>query len=188
MTTQLFHIQVQVFVERLTKGFKLRRYAAAMSPIVRYQQMKKELKHIDRVNKQQVEFCRKLGIDVSGDTVSLATAKIYDIIRREFFAEELGRPSEKQIELAKKFGFDISHCSQREGNAIIDDLMSELNHESIEGQKLEPGVQVINRWDDLKRVYTISSIREDGIVFFKGGNGKKAWARNLERIESEHPA
>ena len=150
--------------------------------------MQKELKHIDRVNNQQIAFCRKLGIDVSGDTISLATAKIYDIIRREFFGEKLGSPSEKQIELAKKFGYDISHCTQREGNAIIDDLMSELNYESIEEQKLKPGVEVINRWDDLKRIYIISSIREDGIVFFKGGNGKKAWARNLERIESGHGA
>ncbi len=150
--------------------------------------MKKELKHIDLVNNQQIEFCRKLGIDVTGDTVSLAAAKIYGIMRRDFFGEELGRPSEKQIALAKKFGFDISQCSQIEGNAIIDDLMSELNHESIEKQKLGPGVEVINKWDDLKRVYTISSIREDGLVFFKGGNGKKAWARNLERIESEHGA
>lgn len=146
--------------------------------------MKKEMKFINRVSDQQIEFCHRLGIDVSGDTVSLAAAKIYDIIRREFFGEELGRPSEKQIDLAMRFGFDISKCSQREGNAIIDDIMSELNYESIDEQKLEPGVEVINKWDDLKRVYTISSIQENGMVFFKGGNGKKAWARNIERIRS----
>lgn len=150
--------------------------------------MKKELKHIKRVSDQQIAFCRKLGMDLTGETESLAAAKIYDMIRAEFFNEDLGNPSEKQIELAKTFGFDITKCSRREGNAIIDDIMNELNYESIEEQQLAPGMEVINRWDALKTVYTISSIREDGIVFFKGGNGKKAWARNLIKIQSEQNA
>ena len=72
--------------------------------------------------------------------------------------------------------------SRREGNAVIDDLMTELNHEAIESEGLAPGVAVVNIYDIVGRTFVISSIHPDGTVYFRGGNGQRAWARSLQRV------
>jgi hypothetical protein len=46
---------------------------------------------------------------------------------------------------------------------------------------LAPGVKVRNKRNN--REYIISSIKPDGLVYFKGGQGAKSWAGNLEKIE-----
>ncbi len=72
--------------------------------------------------------------------------------------------------------------SRREGDAIIDDVLTELNHEMIESEGLAPGVAVANIHDVLGRTFVISSIHPDGTVYFRGGNGQRAWARSLRRV------
>jgi hypothetical protein len=105
-------------------------------------------------------------------------------IQRDFLLDQdLGAPTAKQVELAAKFQRDISGATRRVGNAIIDDLMTDLNLEAIGREKLAPGVAVINKYDSLKRKYVISSITADGTVYFRGGNGAKAWARSLVRSD-----
>ncbi len=107
---------------------------------------------------------------------------IEDAIQRDFLLDQdLGAPTPKQIELAAKFQWDISGTSRRVGNAIINDLMTDLNHEAIRREKLAPGVVVINKHDQLMIKHVISSITDDGTVYFRGGNGAKAWARSLVR-------
>ena len=64
---------------------------------------------------------------------------------------------------------------------MIDDLMTELNHEAIEEQRLQPGVEVVNTHDISQTKFVISSIQDDGTVYFRGGNGQRAWARSLRR-------
>lgn len=131
-----------------------------------------------------MRFCKRLGLCVDGDTDLVASAKIEDLIDLEFHnSEMLEQPTVKQVELAAKFGYDISNATKRVGCAVIADLMTELNLEAIEEQGLVPGCEVINRWDSLKRVEVISSIQQDGTVYLKGGNGKRAWARNLAKID-----
>ena len=142
----------------------------------------KALTKIKRISEEQVAFGRKIGLDLSTCTVRVAAAKIEDIIDQNFWGKELGTPTEKQSELAAKFGYDISEETQRVGSAVIEDIMAQLNLELIEEQNLMPGDIVKNKWDPLHREYIISSIREDGLVFFKGGNGKRAWARNLIKV------
>jgi len=144
----------------------------------------KDLDEITKVNEQQISFANRLGLDISGCTIREAFAKIQDILDIYFWSNsDLGHPSNKQIELAAKFGFDISDKTLRIANAIIDDIMEQLNLESIENQSLKPGDTVHNIWDKFHQGWIISSIHESGLVFFKGGNGKKAWARNLVKIE-----
>ena len=134
------------------------------------------------VTKTQIEFGKRLGLDLNGQSVGVAIARIEDEISRQFWGKtELSSPSEKQIELAAKFGFDISKDTRAVGSALIDDIMNHLNTEAIEREKLELGARV-RRKGRHDTEYTISSIREDGTVFFKGGNGRKAWARSLERV------
>jgi hypothetical protein len=110
---------------------------------------------------------------------------IEDVIQRDFLGKDaLGVPTAKQIELAAKFGHDISMATRRVGNAVIDDLMRQLNREAISEQKLEAGVAVINKHDQLRSKLIISSIADDGTVYFRGGNGGRAWARSLIRSEA----
>ena len=142
----------------------------------------KELTHIARINTNQAAFGAKLGLDLSGCTLSVAQARIDDAIDVGFAGIKLGKLTPKQIELAAKFGHDISELSRREGEAIIDDLMTQLNLETIEAEGLAPGVAVTNIHDSLERELTISSIQRGGIVYFRGGNGRKAWARSLRRV------
>lgn len=66
--------------------------------------------------------------------------------------------------------------------------MFELNRQAIITQKLEPGTAVVNQHDILGRTQVISSIANDGTVYFEGGNGARAWARGLVRQTADaHP-
>jgi hypothetical protein len=139
---------------------------------------------MDHVSDVQIAFGKKLGLDLIGKTVGEAHAMILDVIDREFSClPNTNRPTPKQIELAAKFGRDISGISRRVGDAIINDLMTNLNHEAIEREQLAPGVVVTNKHDLLQREFVVSSIAPDGTVYFKGGNGAKAWARSLNRVD-----
>jgi hypothetical protein len=69
------------------------------------------------------------------------------------------------------------------GDAIINDVMTELNDEAISSQRLARDVVVANKHDLLRRKFVISSITDDGTVFFRGGNGARAWARSLIRVD-----
>ena len=144
--------------------------------------VRKKLIHIPRVTSRQIAFGRKLDLDLAGCTVSVAAARIDDTIGSEFFIEnDLGNPTSKQIAFAAKYGYNIAELSKREGNAVVDDLMTELNLETIEAEGLAPGVSVINIHESFQKIFVVSSIEEDGTVYLKGGQGRKAWARSLRR-------
>jgi hypothetical protein len=136
------------------------------------------------ITEAQIQFGRRVGLDLAGKSVSVARAMIEDAIHCQFYGRnDLGEPTPKQIELARKFGHDISTVSRRVGDATIDDIMTQLNREAIASQGLAPGVVVTNKHDLLGRKIVISSIKEDGTVYFRGGNGGKAWARSLIRAD-----
>jgi len=135
----------------------------------------KVLDRIPMVSNAQVAFGRRLGVDCSEKSVSVAWAMIEDVIQQDFWgAAELHVPTPKQIALAAKFGHDISNSSRRVGAAVIADLMHQLNLDAISEQGLSPGVMVVNKYDSFDRRLVISSIAEDGTVYFKGGNGNRA--------------
>lgn len=141
------------------------------------------LKHVARTSDDQARFGEKLGLDLRGCTLSVAAARIRDAVDTGFHGVlDLGNPTPKQIAFAAKFGYDIAGLSRREGDAVVDDLMSELNHEAVEVEDLAPGVTVVNIHDSIGRTFVISSIHPDGTVYFRGGNGRKAWARSLRRV------
>jgi hypothetical protein len=136
------------------------------------------------VTEAQIEFGRRLGLDLAGKTVGVARAMIEDANDCQFYGRnDLGKPTGKQIELAQQFGHDISTASRRVGHAIIDDLMTKLNHDAIAGQHLARGVVVTNKHDLSQRKLVISSIKDDGTVYLRGGNGGRAWARSLVRAD-----
>ncbi|QQE80425.1 hypothetical protein [Alicyclobacillus sp. SO9] len=140
----------------------------------------KVLDKVPRVTTEQIEFGKKIGLQLEAHTSRVAEAMLNDLIDKEYYgATDLGTPTENQCNLASKFGYDISHSTERVGTAIIDDIMDQLNKESIDNQRLKSGDTVVNIWDN--RQYQISSIAEDGTVYMKGGQGKKAWARSLRK-------
>ena len=144
--------------------------------------VQRQLSWIPRATFSQIEFAAQLRLDVSSDTVTVAISKIEDAIDLHFWGRSLGRPTEKQIKLAEKFGFDIAGATRRVAEAVIDDIMTQLNLESIESQKLRPGVKAMRVHDPLSTTLTISSIKEDGTVYFKASGCIRAWARNVRRV------
>lgn len=142
------------------------------------------LSKVQLVNEAQLAFGELLGFDLRGCSVGVARAKIEDVISTRFWGHsDLGHPSPKQCALALKFGFDISNESRGVGFAVINDIMFQLNMEAIERLGLSLGVRVRHKSGRLEQVLVVSSVASDGTVYFKGGNGKKAWARSLERVE-----
>jgi len=140
------------------------------------------LSKVALASESQVAVGKLLGLNLQGCSVGVAYAQIEDFLATRFWGQtELGHPSVKQCALAKKFGFSIEDRTRGVGAAVIDDVMFQLNMEAIESHGLAPGVSVRHKTSPLPGTLVISSIKEDGTVYFKGGQGKKAWSRNLER-------
>lgn len=143
----------------------------------------KNLDKVVRVSAEQVEFCNTLGLIVEGCTLEVAEAMLRDLIDSKFYGvSDLGHPTEKQCDVAKKFGFDITKRTKRVGGAVVNDIFDQLNRESIDNQQLKPGDIVVKSWDTDQQRHVISSIQEDGSVYFKGGNMNRAWARSLRKV------
>ena len=135
------------------------------------------------VTEAQIEFGRRIGLDLSGKTVGLARAMIEDAIDPEFSGRnDLGKPTPKQLELARKFGHDISAASRRVGDAIINDLMTQLNQDAISSQRLAPDVVVAKKHDQLGRNWSSRQSQRTGRFIFVEGTAK-VWARSLIRVE-----
>ena len=136
------------------------------------------------VSDEQITFGHRLGLDLDGKSVSEALAMIHDAIDRDFLGlSDLGGATQKQSEFAAKFQRDLSHVSRRVADAVVADLMTALNLAAIQRERLAPGVTVKNKHDIIDRERVISSIQPDGTVYFKGGNGARAWARSLIRVD-----
>jgi hypothetical protein len=141
------------------------------------------LTKIEKVNPAQIKFGIKLGLDISDCSTSVALAKINDAIDTHFNnISDLGHPTERQISFALEMGYEITNRTKREGFAVVDDILIQLNLDTIEEQQLCPGTKVINIYSP-DQIETISSIKKDGTCYLRGGNGKRAWARNLKRID-----
>ena len=126
----------------------------------------KALKHIPRTSDDQARFGEKLGLDLRGCTLSVAMARIEDAVDIGLHGTlNLGNPAPKQIAFAATFRYDIAGLSRREGDAVVDDLMTELNHEAIEAEGLVPGVTVVNIHDSTGSTFVISSVHPDGTVY-----------------------
>jgi hypothetical protein len=133
---------------------------------------------------EQKTVAGKLGINVAGDTFAVAAARILDVVGSAIGDERrYDTPTDKQIRFARELGADISHDSFRVGSAKLDDALALLDMRQIAELKLGPGVKVRlrSRPDGPDRI--ISSIQDGRLVFFRGGGGAKAWARNCVRVD-----
>jgi hypothetical protein len=144
--------------------------------------VKKKLTHIRLVDERQVTFGVRLGLDFAGCTLNVAAARIEDCIQSEFHEQTLLQATKKQTALAAKFGYNIATSTRRVAHAVIADIMEQLDREAIIAEGLAPGVTVTNIHDKHSAHYVISSVQSDLLVYFKGGNGRKAYARSLRRV------
>ncbi len=146
--------------------------------------MKKTLDENRIVIKKQVDFARLLGLEISGDTVSIAYAKILDVIEKDFLGIDIETPSDKQFELANMLGCNIENYSRRVAFIVIKDIIARRNVESIRKYNIKPGDKVVHSLDNIEKEYIISSISEKGQVYFKGGQGRQAWASSIVKIDA----
>ena len=161
-------------------------------------------------NSEQLATADQLGIQVSPDDTFAAVASA--ILERVGHA--IGCPpravTDRQRELANELEIDVTDCASSWSAFVrIQEAIQLSNLEAVRRMGLKPGDMVVQahdplerrmkellgeEWesiaDDFAREFEVSSIREDGQVYFKGGKGQSP-ARFLEQRTTpemtEHP-
>lgn len=142
----------------------------------------------EKTTKGQIEIAKAFNLNIADDLADVGFIKIMNILKSIFDYPIDERPAtEKQIAFAKKFGIDVSEYTLEMAGMVLLRITQEEDKESIRTQDLKPGdiVTTFNRMNPNYSngfKYTISSIK-DGMVYFKGGNGKKAFARNIRKMK-----
>lgn len=140
----------------------------------------------------QVRIATMLGLDVLANSEGIAAARIMDEVA-EAVGERGGRrlPTTKQIAFAESLGLQVAGDSFRVISAKIDGELRRRNLLAIGRLGLKAGDRVLKRsvfelngerHEDL-REFTVSSIRPNTRVFFRGGNGQGAWPTQLEKVD-----
>jgi len=145
-----------------------------------------------RATDEQNRIAAALGLNVSGDSESIAAARILDVVAVAVGHSGPRAATIKQIEFARALGLDAGEDTLRVASARIDDELRRRNVAAIERLKLEPGDRVLKRsmvtingeQREWTHEYVVSSIRPNTRVFFKGGNGQGAWPTQLEKLDS----
>ncbi len=152
-------------------------------------------------NPEQLATVDQLGIQVSPDDTFAAVASA--ILER--VGNAIGSPphvvSDRQRELANELEVDVTDCvSSWSAFVRIQEAIQLSNLDAVRRMGLKPGDVVVKadndprerriaevlgeRWESIAeqspREFEVSSIREDGQVYFKGGGGQ-APARYLKR-------
>ena len=152
---------------------------------------------------EQLAIADRLGIHVSPDDTFAAAAS--SILER--VADAIGCPprvvSDRQRELADELEIDLTDCASSWSAFMrIQEAIQLSNLEAVRRMGLKPGDIVFKpddpleqrlkerlgeRWESVAgqfpREFEVSSIREDGQVYFRGGS-EQAPARYLEKCAS----
>ena len=137
----------------------------------------------------------RLGIRLlDDDTVPIAAARIEDAVADAVGDTRLLVPLDKQREIARELGLDISGDSRRVAWARIKQENQRKryteNMEALSRLSLKPGDSAVRRLTfiglnggerELMSNVVVSSISWDGVVFLKGGGGRRVDARFLEK-------
>jgi hypothetical protein len=147
--------------------------------------------YVPRVAPEQVDVGRRLGLDLSQDTWAVARARILDVVGPAIGDHERYRkPTEKQIAWAKSLGIDLTEESYRVAYAMIHDALWERENRLIEEMQLRPGDTVSRvrqlEWEGQIHEWTeeriISSIRDDGLLYFKGTGSRRGWPSKFTKV------
>lgn len=132
------------------------------------------------LTKEEIIFANKFNISTKENNEEILYARIIDYIDTKIFNRSNRKPTDSQIKFAATCGIDITNESYNVAFEIIHQILYNIDIQSIDTQKLAPGDTVTLK-DYQNEKYIISSIK-NGIVYFKGGNGQKASARNVFKI------
>lgn len=142
---------------------------------------------LGKATQNQIEIAKFFNLDISNDIPEVGYIKIVNYLKKQFCLPIDSRlATEKQIAFARKFGYDVSNYSIEMAGMVLLRITRREDENSILQQNLEPGdiVTIHNRMHpEYSGImsFAISSIK-DGMVYFKGGNGKKASARNVRKV------
>ena len=145
---------------------------------------------------EQLAIADRLGIQVSPEDTFAAVASA--ILER--VADAIGCPprvaSDRQWELADELEIDVTDCASSWSAFMrIQEAIQLSNLEAVRRMGLKPGDivfksdhliehRLMGEWESVAgqfpREFEVSSIREDGQVYFKGGT-EQAPARHLEK-------
>ena len=149
---------------------------------------------LPRPTQAQIQLADKLGLNVRGLSQGVAIAKILELVEAALHGRVDNRmATDKQIAFGKQLGLDLDGETLTIASVRIGEVLEAQNLRAIRRMRLKPGDKV-RRADPFTlsdgremydaREFVVSSIYPDGSVYFKGGNGQRAWARNLEKIGS----
>jgi hypothetical protein len=142
----------------------------------------------------QIKIGAQLGLDVSGDKIAVAAAKIGDIVGQALDpTDTVHRPGGEAIAQARSLGIDISHDTVRVAFAKIEDAGRLKTFETLAKLGVKPGDKVGirrsafvgGRIEQEVQEWVISWISREGEVFFKRANGRSAWPQQLVKVPSE---
>lgn len=143
-------------------------------------------------NPQQLHLASLLGVDVSGDSESVASARLEDAVAPAIYAGQETRPAtERQVSFGAALGLSLSSDSVRVASAKIDDELFRRNALALNSLELKAGDRVVKRESFemdgrthlLEREFIVSSVHPDSLrVWFRGGNGQGAWPTQLEKV------
>lgn len=139
------------------------------------------------ISNGQKKIAKQLGIRIdSYDSFRIAAAKILDRIAVVIGEKEAVKPTERQIEYAKTLVVYIKNDSRRVISAKIEDELEKRNIKALKKLKLKPGDKVLLKEKTFPREYVISSIKENGKIYFKGIGCPQAWVSQIEtKIENK---
>lgn len=138
----------------------------------------------------QEQLARALGVDISGDSFDVAAARLMDVVAVSVGHEPAEPASERQMQFAQSLGCAVAGDTKRVASAKIGEALLARNRQAIVSMNLKPGDRVIRTIQfeyggelrTTENEFVISSIQNNGRVFFKGGNGQGAWPTQLKPI------
>ncbi|MGR8981886.1 MAG: hypothetical protein ACU84H_17595 [Gammaproteobacteria bacterium] len=127
----------------------------------------------------QKEVASKLGVPIDPSSFIIAATQLSEFLAPAFYSEAEYKPAtEKQVSYAASLGVDVSKDTRRVASARIQEKHDERSHALIQSMGLAPGVQVL--WKERERLMVISSIAQNGRLWFRGGNGMGAFPHQVE--------
>jgi len=146
------------------------------------------------VTAKQLEVGELLGLDLSQDTWAVARARILDLVGTAINREEpYDQPTAKQIAWARSLGIDVTEQSYRVAYAMIQDALWERENQLIRQMKLRPGDTVAREREydhegeiqKRREEFVVSSISENGRLYFKGTGSKSGWPSQFTKIDTQ---
>ena len=147
----------------------------------------------------QWSLADKVGLRLGEDVPrAVASVLLEDFLRPMVWGEAPDPATDKQRAFLVQLGaIDVAadaDLSKAAGSAWIDHCLSLQNQQSLRDLRLARGDQVLKRWtsrDPASGIATefldhcvVSSIGTNGLVYFKGGNGKCGWPSSLQPTEA----